>query len=102
MYIEVNALEHFSTTDQEALSSSSHSHTCHVVFHLLLSDNRKQVADTAAAHIKWIIELLKNSKCLGSVHINLWKNTDWHAEYYICATELYIFSILLQSFYIMI
>ena len=64
MSIKSIGLEHLSTTDQETSSSYLHSCKLHYVFHSLLIDNRKQDASTTAAHIKIIIQLLKNIKPL--------------------------------------
>ena len=50
--IEVITLEHFSATDQETYSSSSHNHTQYAVFCSFLSDNSKKYGDTKSAHIK--------------------------------------------------
>ena len=46
------ALEYFSTTDQEILSSYFHSCTRHAVFHSFMSDHINKYAATTTAHIK--------------------------------------------------
>ena len=46
----------------------------------------EKYAAPTAAHGKQIIEMLKNSKCLGAVHITLWENKDSCAGYYRCDT----------------
>ena len=69
---------------------------------MLLPDNIKQYADTTAAHIKLIIELLKDSKCVGAGVSTIWNSTYSCTEYYRCATELYLLSILPKSFNIII
>ena len=59
MSIEGVALEHLSATYQEISSSSSHSRTCHAVFHSFLYDKRKNTP-TTAVHSKQIIDILEN------------------------------------------
>ena len=86
-------MEHFSATDQEIYSSYSHSHTCQTVFHLFLSDHRKQYAATTAAHSKHIIYLLKYILVSGLSII--WEKTNGRYENYKYDTALYLLSILL-------
>ena len=57
--IEGVNFEHFSATDQEISSSSLHSFTNHYVFHLFVSDSRKQDAATIDSRRKRIIDILK-------------------------------------------
>ena len=42
--------------------------------------------------------MLKNSKCLGAGHITIWENRYIFDDHYICATALYVFSLLCQYF----
>ena len=72
------------------------------MYHLFLSDNSKQDSSATATHIKQIIELLKNSKCLGDSCSTILENKYGCAEHYRCDTSLYLFSILFQSFNIII
>ena len=58
------------------------------MFHLSLIDNSKEDSATTAAHSKQIIELLKNSKCLGDGHSTIWNNIDICAEHYRYSTAL--------------
>ena len=71
-------------------------HSCNT--ETCISDNIKQYSDTTATHIKWIIELFKNSKCLRAVQSIIWENIDSCSEYYRFATALYLLSILQQLF----
>ena len=81
--------------------SSLHSRTQHDVFHSFFYDNSKQDADTIYAKRKIIIELLKK-KCLGTGFSTIWDHIYGCAENYIWDTDLYLLSILLQSYNIII
>ena len=61
-------------------------------------DDSKQDAATTTAHSKSFIKLLKYEKLLTSTLSTIWKNTDGCAEQYICASALYIMSVLSQFF----
>ena len=70
--------------------------------HLFMSDNLKHDAATIATHRKQIMELLEKRGFLVSSISKIWENIDSCAEHYGCATVLYLLSILLQSFNIII
>ena len=72
------------------------------VFHSFLSDNRKQYSATTAAHIKTIMGLLQNIKVSLTKNNTIWDNTDGCAEKYICATEIYLLSMLSHAYTIVI
>ena len=69
---------------------------------LVLSDNIKQYVATKSAHRKRIIDLLKNSKCLGAGHSTIWESIDSFTKHYKCDTTLFLLSILPQYFNITI
>ena len=100
--IEGKKLEHFSDTYQEKSLYHSHNRTCHAMFHSFMPDNSKQYAATKDAHIKWVIELLKNRKGLGAGNNTILENIYGCAEHYRCATASYLLSILSKSFNIII
>ena len=62
MYIEGIALEHLSTLPQTEINSLTKSCPRHAMFHSFLSDDRKQDYTTTTAHIKHLIEMLKDKK----------------------------------------
>ena len=64
MSIEGIELEHFSTSPQEDINSTTPSRPRHALFHSFLYDDSKQDADTTTAHIKRLISLLKNKQVL--------------------------------------
>ena len=88
--IEGIALEHFSALLHTEIKASTKSCPRHAVFHYFLSDNIKQDSATTTAHIKHLIELLKEQKVLTSTLSTIWENTDGCAEQYICASAIYI------------
>ena len=94
--IEVIVLEHFSELPQTEINSSTKSCPRHAMFHYFLSDDSKQDSATTTAHIKLLIELLKKQKVLTSTSSKIWENTDGCAEQYICASALYLMSVLSQ------
>ena len=55
---------------------------------LFLSDDIKQASAITTAHIKLLIELLKEQKVLTSRLSPIWKTTDGCAEQYICASAI--------------
>ena len=102
MSIEGITLEHFSTLPQIEMNSSTKPCPHHAVFHYFLSDDSKQDAATTTAHSKRLIELLKEQKVLTSTLSTIWENTYGCAEQYICASALYLMSVLYQCFSIII
>ena len=69
--------------------------------HLLLSDERKQDSDTTDAHSK-TIELLKNRQHIFYDLSTIWDNNNGCDEQYICASALYLLSILAHAYNIII
>ena len=67
-----------------------------------LSDDSKQDASTTTAHSKLLISLLKNKQVLTTSLSTIWENTDGCAEQYICASALYLMSVMSQTFSIII
>ena len=72
------------------------------MFHYFLSDNSKQDSATTTAHSKRLISLLKNQQVLTTSLITIWENTDGCAEQYICASALYLMSVMSQCYSIII
>ena len=97
MSIEGIALEHFSAAPQSDINSSSLTCPRRAVFHSFLSDDSKQDAATTTAHSKRLISLLKNEKVLKTSLSTIWENTDGCAEQYICASALYLMSVMSQT-----
>ena len=74
----------------------------HYVFHSFFSDESKHDYATTTAHSKRIIELLKQRNSISNMLSTIWENTDGCADHYICATALYLTSMLSQEFSIII
>ena len=74
----------------------------HAVFHTFLSDDRKQYSDTTIDNSKHIIELLKQRNIMFNKLITVLVKKGGCAEHYICATALYLMSILSQGFSVII
>ena len=72
VYIEGITLKHFRTIDTDTETLSHPCPTRHAVFHSILSDNRKQDADTTAAHSKKIIQFLKEIKFINAQCSTIW------------------------------
>ena len=102
MSIEDIALEHFSSAPQADINSSTISFQIHAVFHSYLSDDSKQDAANTTAHSKLLISLLKNKQVLTKSLSKIWENTDGCAEQYRCASALYLMSVMLQTYSIII
>ena len=73
-------MEHLSALPQTEIKSPTKLCPCHAVFHYFLSDDIKQYAATATAHIKHLLELLKEQKLMISTLSTIWENTDGCAE----------------------
>ena len=69
---------------------------------LFLFDNNKQDAATTNAHSKNIIPLIKNKKVLTTSLSTIWENTDGSTEQYICASAMYLISVMSQTYSIII
>ena len=72
------------------------------MFNSFLSDDRKQDSSTTNAHIKRIIEFLKQRNIVLNKLSTIWENIYGCAEHYICATALYLMSIFSLEFYVII
>ena len=91
-------MEHFNALTKADISSTTPSHQCHAVFHLLKYDDRKQYAATATTtHIKRLIALLKG-KILTASLSKVWENTGGCALQYRCDSTLYLMSVMLQCY----
>ena len=102
MSIEDIALDHSIEPTQIEKATTPQVFTRHTVFHSFLYDDSKQDSATNIAHRKCIIEFLKQCKILSATLITLWENTYGCVEKYICATLLYLMSVLSQAFYVII
>ena len=69
---------------------------------LFLSDDSKQDAATTTAHSKRLISLLKNKQVLTTSLSTIRENTDGCAEQYRCASALYLMSVILQTYSLII
>ena len=72
------------------------------MFHSFLSDDIKQDTATTTAHIKHYISFLKEKKIMTTSLITIWENTDCCDEQYVCASALYLISVMLQCYSIII
>ena len=95
--IEGNVLEHFSPPTHTKEKETQHARTYHAVFTFFYYI--KKDSSTTTAHRKRIIKILKELNILFDTLSKIWGNTDGCAEHYICATTLYLISMLSQDFY---
>ena len=102
MSIEGIALENFSAEPQADINSYTISRPRHAVFHSFLSGDSKHDAATTAAHIKHLISFLNNKQVLTTQLSTILENTDGCAEQYICASALYLMSVMSQTYSIII
>ena len=72
------------------------------MFNYFLLDDSEQYDANNISHIKRLIELLKERKVLESSLSTIWENTDDCAEQYICTTALYLMSVMLQCYSVII
>ena len=100
--IEGIALEHFSAETQAYIMSSTLSRQGHAMFHSFLSDNSKHDSATTTAYRKRLISFLNNKKVLTTSLSTILENTDGCAEIYTCASELYLMSVMSQTYSIII
>ena len=98
MSIEVISLENFSAPSQADINSSTLSRPRHEVFHSFLSDDIKQDAATTTAHSKRLVSFLNNKPVLTTSLSTIWENTDGFVEQYICASALYLISVMSQCY----
>ena len=68
------------------------------MFYSFWLDDSKQDASTTTANRKRWIEVLKKQKVLMSALSTIWENTDGFAEQYICASALYLMSVMPQYY----
>ena len=80
------------------LCTDAHGMLCFTCFCLII-DNKMHPQQL---HSKQIIDLLRKQKCVGAGIVTIWYNIYGCAEHYICATALYLLSILSQSYNIII
>ena len=102
VYIEGIDLEHFSASHHPSPFLVSDNGYCWALFHSLLYDDNKQDAETTAEHSKIIIELLQNRTVFFSEMNTIWETVDGCAEQYRCAPALYLISMLVQAYNIII
>ena len=95
-------MEHFSELIETLINSSIKSCQWHAVFHSFLYDDSKQDADTTTPHNKRLIDLLKERKELTSSLSTIKENTDDCGVQYICASALYILSLISQCYSVII
>ena len=95
-------MEHFSAAPQADINSTTPSRPRHALFNSFLSDESKQDADTTTAHSKQLISLLKEKQVLTTSLSPMWENTDGCAEQYRRDSELYLMSVISQTYSIII
>ena len=97
------ALIHILVHYQRNISIHPHHHVnimqCFIIF---LSDDRKKDSATTTAHINRLISLLKEKKVLTTSLVTIWGNTDGCVKKYICASALYLMSIMSQRYSVII
>ena len=99
--IEGIALEHYSAAPQADIMSSTLARQRYALFYSFLSDDSKQDAATTTAHSKLLISLLKKKVLTTSLR-TIWENTGSSAEQYRCASELYLMSVMSQTYSVII
>ena len=102
MSIEVIELENFSALSKADINSTTPSRQRHAVFHSFLYDDRKQDAVTTTAHIDRLISLIKEKTLLTTSLSTIWESTDGCAKQYICASALYLMSVMSQCYSVII
>ena len=80
---------------------SQQARTLYAVFHSFYND-RKQDSATNTTHSKRTIELLKQHNIMSNTLSTIWGNINGCDNNYICATSLYLISMLSQAFYVII
>ena len=104
IYVHIDGieLEHFSKLPKADINSTALSHQLHAVFHSFLSEDSKQDAASNTAHIKSFISLLKEKQTMTTLLIKIWENNDGCAEKYRCDSALFLISVRLQCYSIII
>ena len=100
--IEGIALEHLSSLPQTEINASPEPCPRHAMFHYFLLDYIKQDTATTTAHSNFLIEILKEQKVLTSTLSTIWENTDGCEDQYICASAIYLISVMYQCYSIII
>ena len=72
------------------------------MFHYISYDNIKQDVATTDAHSKRIIKLFQNRTVFFYDVITIWEHTDGCVKQYRCATKLYLLSMLVNTYNIII
>ena len=72
------------------------------MFNYFLLDGSKQDAAKTTSHSKRLIEILKEGKLLASELSKIWENTDGCADQYRCASALYLMSVMLKCYSVII
>ena len=72
------------------------------MFHYFLSEDIKQDAATTTEHSKRLISFLKDKKSLTTSLSIIWENTDGFSEQCICASALYLMSVMSKCYFIII
>ena len=62
-----------------------------------MSDDSKQDSTTTATHSKHLLQLLQHQNILHTIISTIWDTTDGCADQYICATVLYLLSMLFHE-----
>ena len=75
--IEVIPLEHFREPKNTETEGTPQAHTSNVVFHSLLSDDRKKGSSKNIAHKNCIVELLKQRNIMYNTLSTIWKIYIW-------------------------
>ena len=84
------------------INSTTPSCQRHAVFHYFLSDYSKYYAATTTAHRNILISFLKDKKLLATSLSTIWESIDGCSEQYICASVLYLMSVMSQYYSIII
>ena len=86
------------TLPKADINSTAPSCQSHVVFNYFLSGDSKQDSDTTTSHSKRLISLLKGVKILTTSLSKIWENTDDCDKQYICASAIYLMSLISQCY----
>ena len=94
MSIEGIALENFSALTKADINSTTLPHQRYAIFQSFLFYNSKQDAATTNSHSKHLISVLKEKKLMTKAFSTIWGNTYGCDEQYICASALYLMSVM--------
>ena len=87
-------METFSALPKYDINTTTPSHQRHAVFQFFIKQG--------TAHRNRLISLLKEGKVLKTSLITIWENTEGCAEQYICASALYLMSVMSQCYSVVI